>query len=233
MRFQSIIIPSLLAIFLIVMFGKLGFWQLDRARVKEQRVDAFSSAASVSVLPDDTRAKEFTRVSIQGHFMIDKNTLADNQVHEARPGTHVYSPFITLSGEVILVNRGWVPMGSDRSLLPEIVTPKGEIEIVGFIGPMPVPGRQLGEDSKMQEDNWPQLVTYPKVSNISAVLGRDLYPWVLFLDASDPAGFDGRDWKPVFMSPAQHHAYAFQWFALSTATTLGWLFLLIRRRVKQ
>ena len=97
---------------------------------------------------------------------------------------------------------------------------------------MPVPGRQLGASIEMHADQWPQLVTYPSVAGISSALGNDLYHWVLFLDKSSSVGFEGRDWKPVYMSPAKHRAYAFQWFALSFATLVGWIFLSYKRQKK-
>ena len=232
MRFQSSIISSLLAIVLLSSFARLGFWQLERSDAKEKKTIAFSSAPMVNELPDKEQAKEYTRVTIQGRFLKQKDTLADNQVLNARPGIHVYSLFITNHGKEILVNRGWLPMPLDRSSLPAVETPDSELEISGFIGPMPVPGRKLGEDPEMQPDHWPQLLSYPTVSRISVALERDLYPWVLFLDSASAGGFDGRDWKPVYISTAKHRAYAFQWFALSAATLFGWLFLSFRKQSK-
>jgi surfeit locus 1 family protein len=56
-------------------------------------------------------------------------------------------------------------------------------------------------------------------------VGKNLSPWVIQLNAGDSTGFDGRDWKPTVLLPAQHGAYAVQWFALALAMPIIWLAL--------
>ena len=214
---------------LMLIFARLGVWQLDRAAIKDHRLSEFSSAPEFTQLPDPGNMREFTRLELEGRFKQQYDTLADNQVLAGRPGVHVYTAFELDSGEKILVNRGWLPMPENRLSLPLVDTPAGQLEISGRIGPMPLPGRQLGKEGDMLSDQWPQLVTYPKLDKISVALSTKLYPWVLFLDETSAGGFSGRQWKPVFMSPSRHRAYAFQWFALAFTAFLGWIFLTVRR----
>jgi surfeit locus 1 family protein len=114
-----------------------------------------------------------------------------------------------------------------------VETPAGPVEIKGRIGPMPVTGLELGDDTELTSDHWPQLQTYPKIDKIAEATQLDLYHWVLYLDETSPGGFSGRQWKPVFMSPEKHRAYAFQWFALAAAALAGWIYLTFRRGANQ
>jgi len=49
------------------------------------------------------------------------------------------------------------------------------------------------------------------------------------LSKSEPTGFEGREWKPVFLSSSRHKGYAFQWFALVAACVAMWMFLGFRK----
>ena len=210
------------------LFFGLAYWQLLRGQEKDLRLSQFSGSSELSYLPAANPA-EFTRVNLKGRFRQNRNVLADNQVLNGRQGVHVYSVFDLAQGNSILVNRGWLPLAADRSLLPEVETPTAEVEIYGHIGPIPVPGRQLGAEDILTTDQWPKLLTYPRIESISAAMNEELYPMVLFLDENVAAGFEGRQWKPVYMSPAKHRAYAFQWFALAVTAIAGWIVLGVKR----
>ena len=229
MLFKPSLASSTWLIVLILLFARLGAWQLQRGAEKALRISGFEAAEQITGLPEADTVTEFTRLVVRGSFDPQRHILADNQVFESRPGVHVYSPFHLSSGGVILVNRGWLPFEADRLNLPAVVSVPGIIEISGRIGPIPKPGRQLGAARAMNPHEWPQLLTYPEHGRIAAALGIELYPWVLFLDVSSPGGFGDRMWSPVYMSPDRHRAYAFQWFALALATFVTWLILGFRR----
>ena len=224
--------PSLAMTFVLIIlalgFVQLGIWQLNRAGEKEFRIQRFESAKEISDLPEPGAVSEFSEISLVGRFDPQRHILADNQVLSGRTGVHVYSLFRSEHGETILVNRGWKPLPPDRSL-PDIETEPGTVEILGRLGSIPPPGRRLGPIDKVKPDLWPQLLTYPDMGAIEQAMHEEIYPWVLFLDESSAYGFEGRNWKPVFMTPGKHRAYAFQWFALALTSVLAWLFLGYRR----
>ena len=159
MPFKPALASSICLVVLFVLFVRLGAWQLQRGSEKAQRISGFETAQRLTGLPEADSVTEFTRLMLRGSFDPQRHSLADNQVFEGRPGVHVYSPFQISSGGVILVNRGWLPLGADRRLLPEVKPVPGIIEIGGRIGPMPRPGRQLGEANAMNPEEWPQLLT--------------------------------------------------------------------------
>jgi cytochrome oxidase assembly protein ShyY1 len=49
------------------------------------------------------------------------------------------------------------------------------------------------------------------------------------LSDKEQYGFEGRDWRPVFLTSNKHKAYAFQWYALAGISIVLWIFNGIRR----
>jgi cytochrome oxidase assembly protein ShyY1 len=90
-------------------------------------------------------------------------------------------------------------------------------------------GIRLGEPDRIGNLEKPQLITYLDFEAISRTRGGSLSPRLILLDAADETGFSGRDWKPSVMMPAQHGAYAAQWFGLAIAITVTWVALAWRR----
>lgn len=209
-------------------FIQMGDWQVQRATDKDLRIQSFESAREIPDLPEPGSVSEFSEINLVGSYDQQRHIMADNQVLNGRTGVHVYSLFHTEQGEAMLVNRGWMPLPADRTP-PEIETESGTLRISGRLGSIPVPGRQLGARDSVNPDRWPQLLTYPDVTEIEQAMEVKIYPWVLFLSESSPSGFEGRDWKPAFMTPAKHRGYAFQWFALALTCFLAWLVLGFKR----
>jgi len=122
-----------------------------------------------------------------------------------------------------------LPLAADRRHMPVIATPQNQTVLRGILNIFPVPGRMLGPADKLEATDWPQLVTYLNPADASTALGTPLAKWVVQLSDTEQAGFDGRDWKPVFLTSNKHKAYAFQWYALAAVSIVLWFFNGIRR----
>jgi surfeit locus 1 family protein len=206
-----------------LLFATLGFWQSKRGAEKKEMEELHQQATEMSLekaLAEDSR---FSRVSVRGVYDPTRHFLLDNQIWRGRGGVFVFTPFYSSNGEVILVNRGWLPLSLDRKTLPDIPTPENELVLKGILNTLPVPGRILGADDKLDKNRWPQLLTYMKLADLSESLQQPLSNWVVQLSQTEPNGFEGREWKPVFLSSQRHQGYAFQWFALTAACIIMWL----------
>jgi len=214
---------------LAILFANLGMWQSKRASEKDLTQLQHKMAEDVSFETALAGEQRFARIDVGGHYDPVRHILLDNQIWNGRAGVHVFTPFKTLSGRLILVNRGWLPLAADRQSMPGIPTPQHETVVRGMLNTIPVPGRMLGAADEIQDDKWPQLVTYLNTKNIGLSLDAPLENWVIQLDDSEQAGFEDRDWKPVFLTPRKHRGYAFQWYALTTASIVLWIFSSFRR----
>lgn len=214
------------ALFLFsLFFAMMGAWQSQRAAEKEILEEQYQQAPDLPLKTAIAQQRRFSRVSVSGHYDTERHFLLDNQTWQGRAGVFVFSPFYSNSGNVILVNRGWLPISPDRKSLPEIDTPDGETAISGILNTLPVPGKVLGSADILGKDHWPQLVTYMNLPDLSASLDQPLENWVIQLSKSNPEGFEGREWKAVYLTPGRHRAYAFQWFALTAASIIMWLYI--------
>ena len=91
----------------------LGLWQLDRLAWKTELIDSFNDRANAAaVAPPDPSADlsrfEFQNLELNGRFLHDKELYLTGRTYEGNAGFHVVTPFQTVSGQLLLVNRGWV-----------------------------------------------------------------------------------------------------------------------------
>lgn len=227
--FRPTKLTTLVLLLLACLFAMLGNWQEKRALEKSLLEQQHKNAKALSLESAMEQRSRFASIDVDGRYDTKRHVLLDNQIWKGRAGVYVFTPFYTVGGKAILVNRGWLPLAADRKTLPEIPTPQHELVLKGMLNTLPVPGRILGSADQLEQEQWPQLVTYLNLSDISGSLGVTLEDWVIQLSKSETHGFDGREWKPVFLSSSRHKGYAFQWFALVAACLVMWIFLGFRK----
>jgi len=217
---------ALAIVFPILML--LGFWQLDRADIKQQQLDIFNKRSNQPAMlltadkvPDknDVLYQKFT---VQGQYNIKQYFLIDNRVHQQQVGFYVISLFnIKNSDKKILVNRGWVKGNRYRADLPAIDTPSEEIAILGE-GYIPTKNFFAMDNIEIDIQKFPHVIQNIDFTAISEALKLDLYPFILRLDNKDETGFV-RDWKVVTSSPEKSQSYAAQWFTMALVVVLIYL----------
>ena len=218
---------GLLLVLVPVMAG-LGFWQLERAEQKRQILARWEATASVlSALPAHrTAASEYDgrSVELQGVLLQQRILFLDNRIRQGQVGYEVLVVLdVKASPSYVLLNLGWLPAGQDRSLLPDVVLPAGDIHVAGRLV-TPVRGFTLGPAD--WQEGWPKRIQQIDLQAISSALHVELYPQVIRM--SEPVLPDIQvGWAPVNMPPERHIGYAFQWFMMSIALTVclivfGW-----------
>jgi surfeit locus 1 family protein len=238
--FRPTLWPSLATLVLLPVLIGLGHWQLERAAWKQGLVDAHAARIVEpaqplrSVLASSAAGTdlEYRQVTAQGSYDLEHQLLLDNQIYQGQAGYHVITPLHLeggeSSGEWVLVNRGWVPLGESRSQLPAMTGPAERIMLRAMIK-LP-PGKAFGPEAvEGSGASWPQLIQQLEIGPIGKRLGRPLLPMVLLLDKAESGGFV-RDWKPVYgITPDKHRAYAAQWFTLALVLLLIYIGVNTRR----
>ena len=227
--FKPSALSTIVLALLATLFAYLGVWQTTRSAEKLELENQFATAAIMPLSNAVKQDRRFAKVTAAGKFDLQRHILLDNQMYKGQPGVHVYTPFYTKDSITILVNRGWLPIGDDRNTLPMIPTPADELTITGRLNTFPVPGRTLGEADALQNDHWPQLVTYLNEADIADALSTQITPWVVQLALENSGGFEDRNWQPVYLNSQKHSAYAFQWYAMTFITLVLWVAGGIRR----
>jgi surfeit locus 1 family protein len=220
---------TLLLFTLAAIFIWMAHWQYQRMQEKQVLNEQFTHARRLSIQDALAAEHRWSRVEASGKYDTGRHVLLDNQVLNGRVGVFALTPFRLADGAWLLVNRGWLPLPPDRSRLPGVPTTQGSLNISGILNFPPQGGPRLGEPDRLSAENWPQLVTYLDLDEVSRAIGHDLLPWIIQLDGEDATGFDGRNWRPFAMGPDRHGAYALQWLSLAVTAIVIWLVLGVRR----
>ncbi|MDO9590852.1 MAG: SURF1 family protein, partial [Microcella sp.] len=79
---------------------------------------------------------EWTPVVLEGDYLLESQLLVRNRPLNARPGFEVLTPLLLDSGEVFIVDRGWLPVGSAQDS-PDVVPvpPGGRVEVIVRLKP--------------------------------------------------------------------------------------------------
>lgn len=221
--------PTLAAVAFAVLTFSLGNWQMDRAAYKrslQARIDA-GARYPVLHLGADTVAKAqilYRRVEVEGVFDSQHEILLDNRIHDGVAGYHVLTPLKIPGGNrAVLVNRGWIPVGKNRSDLPYIPAFKARVKIAGLAVDPDTRYFELGSASP-QGRVWQNL----NFERYAALSGLSLQPFVL--QQSNDSG-DGliRIWPRPDTGVATHLSYAMQWYGLAATLVVLWLALNVKR----
>ena len=225
MKFQKA--PTLVYICLLSLLIALGIWQLGRSEEKREffeQQEQGSASSEIIPLSTDIEANvetlRYKKAQVTGHYDQAHQFLIDNQISAGKAGYFVLTPFI-LQGETkaVLINRGWVPLNQDRSVLPDVQIKKEQTVVTGRINRFPSVGIKLA-GAEIPTDSWPSVIQVVDSEILAKKLAYPLFPFQIELDKDRPEGFK-REWQTTsIMLPEQHIAYAIQWFALAITLTI-------------
>lgn len=228
--------PTLAYLCLLPLLIVLGIWQLGRAEEKrtflkqQEQGSASSEIIQLSTsIEDNVDSLRYKKVQVTGNYDQAHQFLIDNQISAGKAGYFVLTPFI-LQGEAkaVLVNRGWVPLNQDRSVLPEVQVKEEQTVVRGRINRFPSVGIKLA-GAEIPTEGWPSVLQVVDSEVLTKKLAYSLFPFQIELDKELPEGFK-REWQATtIMMPEQHTAYAIQWFALAFVLTLLFIWYSCKR----
>jgi surfeit locus 1 family protein len=215
---------TILVVCLIALTVRLGLWQVDRAA--EKRAIEEARLASFGALPVGeerlANAPPFARVRLEGSYDRAHQFLVDNHTRHGVPGYVVVTPFETVGGRRLLVNRGWIAAPESRSELPAAPAPAGHFRIVGVLWS----ASSTTTDTSVWDDAWPKRVGQFDGNRMSALIDGTI-PDEFRLEEDQPGSLE-----PIVlgeeMSATRHMGYAVQWFAMAIAMAIAYVVLGIR-----
>jgi cytochrome oxidase assembly protein ShyY1 len=218
---------ALTVLFAVVCSG-LGTWQLARraeAQVEISRIDANFDADPVPLaealpgLDSFAEGQKWLPVELTGTYLRDEELLVRNRSLNINPGFEVLTPLLLTNGDVFIVDRGWVPTGSDQNS-PDVVpqAPDGDVTVVVRL--------KKGEPVLAGRSATGNQVATIHLPDIAERLGRQTYTGAYgLMKTEDPAPAERPTavLRPV-RDEGPHLSYAFQWyvFALMAFIGLAW-----------
>ncbi len=166
-----------------------------------------------------TEAQEWKPVVLEGSYLADEQLLVRTRAFQGNPGFEVLVPFKLNDGHVFIVDRGWVPIGTEQDTPDSVpAAPTGPVTVVARLKPgeQRVPGRSAPEG---------QVATI-ELGDIQNILDRPTFTGAYGLMVSeDPQPTDRPQalTKPA-IDEGPHLSYAFQWivFGLLAFVALAW-----------
>ncbi len=235
-EYRPSIVETLSAVIIISIFLALGFWQLQRAEEKRQIQDDYAARHSQTPVKlefplKDTENWRYRQVEISGRFDNHQQFLLDNQVSQGEVGYSVLTPLhVTGNGPVVLVDRGWVPLGQTRERLPNIDVSEEPVDLVGTAYVPFGKAYALGEIDSGQ-DAWPRVIQFLDFKLLGQRLDTQLPPLTVRLDQSSEVAYR-QDWKIIAFTPQRHLGYAFQWFAMAAALAVIYIVVSVKKRTE-
>ena len=214
---------------------EFGRWQLDRAEEKTRILETYQQRASESAVALPERIEDIDRwryrkVHAVATPLPDRQFLLDNRTHGGQAGFNVLTPFELKNGDLLLVDRGWVPLGEYRRTLPDVSILEEPMRVEGTIY---APYKEAFSLGGMDEGEfgWPRIIQFLDFNLLERRLNQTLRKFTVRLDPAARHGYL-RDWSIVSLPPDRHLGYAFQGFAFAAAVLAVFLILTLRRKKK-
>jgi len=225
----------MLALLVIALFTRLGFWQLARMHEKQAMLDAAHAvvqqrhALPLSAAADAPRSRDYDWSMGSGRFAAMPPVLLDNQSHDERAGVRAYRVFLPAdAAPPLLVELGWLPLSGDRRM-PPVPRPDATMRIAGLLAPPPSAGIAT-TTVQPQPDGTLLTIALDLPLLRKALALPTLAPRVLKLDPAIPLGYArDLDVLPNTLPPERHLGYAVQWFGLALAVLVTALVLTFRK----
>lgn len=231
MTFRPALWPTLFSVPALLICLGLGLWQLERLAWKSALLDRIHTHLAAEPLDIATAARdpvnnEYRRVRVTGEFLHDKEMFLAARSLNRNVGFHVVTPFRLDNGDVVLINRGWIPE-TWRNPVPHRVQGQiaGRTEVTGILRP----GQQQGT---FQLDNAPDrnFWFYYDLPAMRAWAGLapgreipNLDRFVLEADATPNPGGSPRGGQTRVDIPNDHLQYAITWFSFVVALLVIYL----------
>ena len=159
--------------------------------------------------------KNYQRVVSKGKFNFKDQIYLYSLNEKGKPGYDVITPFITLSNENVLVNRGWI----DKELknLPEINSNSEMLEVTGLLRKIYKPN-MFKPENDIKNNYWFSLDR----NDIFKYTNKNFSPFVIYLNNNLELP------KPKIITvniPNSHKKYAITWFSLALSIFLFYLYV--------
>ncbi|MDO8894010.1 SURF1 family protein [Nitrosomonas sp.] len=226
--------PKLWAFFVtalfVIIFIELGKWQLSRADEKNARhelLELYAKQPAVTLPNTLVRLEDFQyrEVEVQGEFISEHTIYLDNKTHQGRAGYHVITPLKVLNSELLVViNRGWIATGNDRSVLPYVSEIDGVVKISGLV-----------VAPELRTLNLSEMVTAGKVwdnfnlQRYQEVTRKVIQP-LMVLQRNHMEDSLIRDWDRPGSGADKNLGYAVQWFLLAATAIIIFIVLNVKRK---
>ena len=227
------ILATLLITMVVIVFIRLGFWQLDRldqrrtlnARLMVQ-LEVAPLVLDADGLQKDLYEMEFRRAIVKGQYDFSQQIALRNQFIDGKLGVHLVTPLhIEGTDQAIMVDRGWIPFEDETPESwgkydePGMVSATGIIrrsQVTPELNMLPDPTLAPGQE---RLDTW-SMVNLERISDQVSLPLVNVYLQQVPDDAW--TGLPLRNPTELEITEGPHMDYALQWFSFALLVLVGY-----------
>jgi surfeit locus 1 family protein len=230
--YRRLLWPSVMTAVMLLVLLALGSWQVKRLFWKQALLAQIAQAEAAEPIPlarieaqgtGAARPSPFMKISVTGTFLPDETALYGAEVRDVASGpamgAQLIEPMREVNGELILVDRGWVPLSRSGPLdQPTGEVPGGVVTVSGYV--------RLGETqhwfSAADDPSSRRFFTLDPHAIGMAIGHPDIRPFVLVaLAAGGATGTIVEHWpdpaRHLPRPPNNHLSYVITWYGLAVA----------------
>jgi cytochrome oxidase assembly protein ShyY1 len=203
----------------------LGRWQMDRRAETLAEISRVVTNYSAAPIPfEQVRnefseldpAKEWTQVELRGSYDVSGQRIVRNRPLNGQPGYEVVVPFKLETGESVVIDRGWLPIGNKNPGSPDSIPapPAGTVTAVVRLKhgePQLDRGAPAGQLASIDLPTYAAELGYPVLTGAYGQLASESPA-----AAQMPFPFP----KPA-TEEGTHLSYSLQWFAFGVLMFVG------------
>jgi cytochrome oxidase assembly protein ShyY1 len=208
----------------------LGFWQLRRLdeaeearRRRAERMDMPVEPLTAELASSDAGDR---RVEAAGRYDAERQIVLEARSYRGRSGRHLLTPLRLDDGTAVIVDRGWIPTGTDPS---SAAPPTGRTAVAGLL----LPGERRGSLAGKRGLSASRVLVRIDLDAIGGSVPYEVLPLWLLLEKQDPAPGELPVPAPLPKhDDPPHLSYAIQWFLFATIALVGYA-ALVRREARE
>ncbi|HEU0041108.1 MAG TPA: SURF1 family protein [Jiangellaceae bacterium] len=229
------LVRTLAGLVLVLVFVRLGVWQLDRAEQRSERNAVVEANVDAAPVPADElleagepidRGEEWRQVELTGRYDVEHQLVLRLRPLDGNPGVHVLTPLVGASGTALLVDRGFVAVDGPATEIPDVpAPPAGEVDVIARV-------RQSEEGRGTGGDPAQGRIRYIDVEELAGTMPYAIYgAWSELISESPEPAQPLTALPPPSTDAGPHLSYAIQWF-LFACIGIGGFIVLVRAEAR-
>jgi cytochrome oxidase assembly protein ShyY1 len=211
--------------FLAALCAGLGVWQMDRRTEVVANINTitnnytaapvdFAKAKNQFTTLDPT--KEWSQVALHGTYDVSGQRIVRNRPLNGQPGYEVVVPLRLDSGETVIVDRGWLPIGNKENGYPDSIPEPAAGEVTAVVRLRPSEpqlqrGAPTGQLASIELGSYAKELGYPVLTGAYGQLSQETPA-----AAQNPIAF-----PMPSIDEGSHLSYSMQWFCFGLLMFVG------------